>query len=320
MNLIGRWKAGIKIGPKDWKEKLERSRAQYTEVWYRVGAESHYLDMFRFLADHAVQAGLHYWGTIEINDRSYMSNLAYPDPQVQEQTISSMKTCIDTAAKHQARYVNVHMGNRAVFELQLTPDHTNFSRSNFQIIDLEEAYATMVKNTQILHAYAKNKGVMFIVESIPSKNPNKQPGDTGSGRLTPIEAYALDSTLLEKLAKDTGVAIAHDLGHTGAEIETDSAETLWQHLLRRTKALAPYVKLIHMNTLGPPWNGTDSHNGILPEDFAMGVVPQPNQLRELLEIFRDREDVWIVNEPNDKHEENLIALEAFRISSSQLPL
>jgi hypothetical protein len=59
------------------------------------------------------------------------------------------------------------------------------------------------------------------------------------------------------------------------------------------------VGLIHVTTNVPPFNGTDSHNGILVKDFKWGAVPNKTQLIKLLFLFKNR-PIWLIPEPRTK--------------------
>src|SRR5262245_52049191 len=110
------WHPGIKIGPKDWREKLEKTQAQYCEVWYRVDWEERYKEMFEYLKDHNIHTGLHFWGVLE---NGIMPNLAYPDEKIWKPSFELMKKNIDIAAQHHFRYINIHVGNASLEKMDL---------------------------------------------------------------------------------------------------------------------------------------------------------------------------------------------------------
>jgi hypothetical protein len=58
-----------------------------------------------------------------------------------------------------------------------------------------------------------------------------------------------------------------------------------------------------------PFDGRDSHDGLTPEDFAQGVFPHREHVKELLSLFANREDVYAVPEPQiEKTRENFLEL------------
>lgn len=104
--------------------------------------------------------------------------------------------------------------------------------------------------------------------------------------------------MLSQLA-DHGQLMANDFGHTAANIAGSNQDLMWPGLSQYTQILAPKTKLLHINTVGPPFNGTDSHHGILAEDWQHGAFPNEDQLKSLLTLFKGRDDVWAVPEPQD---------------------
>ncbi len=305
------WKPGIKIGPQDWREKLEKTRAQYCEVWYRVDWEERYEEMFRYLEDHSIHTGLHFWGVL---DGNVAPNLAYPDVNIWKPTLELVQNNIIIASQHKFDYVNIHVGNAALEHLDLDRHFLKIIENS--TVDPNSARQTLFEHAPKLHTFAKDHGVRLIIETVPSREPEHW--QTLEGRLYPHQNYALSNSVVEELGKQFGIAVCNDFTHTAAEGCTTAAnatidrEFLWQYLLARTQALAPYTKLIHCNTMSEPFNGTDSHDGITDEDFSHHVFPSKDQCKTLLSLFSNRDDVWVVNEPRDHHEENFFALQKMR--------
>ena len=61
-------------------------------------------------------------------------------------------------------------------------------------------------------------------------------------------------------------------------------------------SLAPYTRYVHLSTVVPPWNGTDSHNGFLPQDYAQGARPSRLETVAWLRLFDPQ--VWVIPEPS----------------------
>ncbi len=292
---------GIKIGPEiNWKDKLETSQAKYCEVWYRVDWESSYEDMFAYLVKNQIQTGLHYWAMI---DEKYMPNLAYPDQSIWRPTLETMKQSIDTAAKHGFQYVNIHIGNYALLALNL--DEHAHGCVTYSEIDPALAARTFEEHVQTLHAYANKQHIQLLVENIPPYN-SMQEGHHDKV----VQAYALNSHVLEDIAKRVGLHVNLDLGHMMAESPHQTAEGLSAYLFERALACKPLITLIHANTISEPFTGTDSHDGITDNDFAHHVVPTKERFIELMKLFVPQQNVWIVNEPERDHVENYQALVA----------
>ncbi|HZZ98874.1 MAG TPA: hypothetical protein VFG51_02995, partial [Candidatus Saccharimonadia bacterium] len=272
------------------------------ELWYRVDWESRYSELFEYISAHDIAAGLHFWGLL---DGGLQPNIAYPDEKIWKPTVALMRQNIDVAAKHRTNYVNIHVGNNAIDAMNL--DEHWLRTIPDSIVEMARSEETAEKNIVELDAYAKNLGVRLIVETIPSHEAEHWDDDTG--RLHPHDGHALSNQFLERLGREHGILINNDISHTSSELVTDDRDALWKYLLERTTALAPTTALVHCNTLLPPFNGTDSHNGILDDDFAQNVLPSREQLRELLHVLAAAEhDIWIINEPKQKHIENYRAL------------
>ncbi len=132
--------------------------------------------------------------------------------------------------------------------------------------------------------------------------------DLAKGRLRAQNMENVPVVTVEKLAKKR-FFVCNDFCHTAMDVISDDREFLFSELLAKTKRLAAQTRLIHVNTMLPPFNGTDAHLGILEEDFANRVFPSREQLVELLKVFTKRDDVWAIPEPFAKHVENSRALE-----------
>ncbi len=72
-----------------------------------------------------------------------------------------------------------------------------------------------------------------------------------------------------------------------------------------TQLLAPMTRLIHIGFVMPPYNGTDNHDQLdNPILNTSAAVPNKNQLIELLKLFPNRSDIWILAEPSQHHAKN----------------
>jgi hypothetical protein len=116
--------------------------------------------------------------------------------------------------------------------------------------------------------------------------------------------------LMKKLVKE-GITIANDFIHTAMAPDYKwpvSREEMWRVLFDFTEETAESTDLLHVNTLLPPYNGTDSHDGITDGDFKRRVFPNRDQLKRLLSLFKDRDDVYLIPEPKENMRENHLAL------------
>lgn len=295
---------GLKVGPIDWKNRLEKSGARYCEVWYNALEPDKYANLFQHLSQNQIHTGLHFWGAI---DQIWEPNVAYPGSTL-EKTLNLIKGTIDTAATHSFEYVNIHCGNRRLIKVNLIeqcflPDKTS------RELTLEEAESIQTQSLHELNTYAQSKHVLFLVETIPAKTPTVGFTNHPNARLEVTSQYSLPVTSVIRRAQQDGISITNDFCHTFGDEFDQPIDKLWQSLWNKTLALAPQTRLLHVNTVVPPYNGTDSHHGITAADFKLpGIFPTRQKFIELLGLFKSRNDVWAINEPSNHHVENYQSL------------
>lgn len=292
--------AGIKIGLEDYKEKIPLTRAKFAEVYFRFDKSELYPDLFLTLKQKGLAAGLHYWGTVRNN---FLYNLAHPNKEIRQETLAQIKQTIEIACCYKLKYVNVHPGNYRLVKINLN-QHT-FEDGGYAV-DKKIGWEILLENIKILHRYALERNVLFLVETVPKYY--SPVWYSLRSRLKPLDLADPDVKTLIDIA-NKGFFVANDLGHTLANEVSDNRSYLFKKLKERTVLLAKQTKLIHINTVNPPFNGTDTHNGILESDFQAGVLPTKSQLKEILSLFKNRNDVFLIPEPLEKHEENFLVLQ-----------
>lgn len=294
---------GLKVGPTDWRNRLEASGAQYCEVWYHAQEPKKYEKLFKYLQKHQIATGLHFWGTI---DEKWEPNIAYPGPTL-EKTLSLIKTTIDVANAHHFHYINIHCGNRKLINVDLVKQHFVPDEKSPEI-PLDQAESIQRQSLNQLNVYAQKQKVLFLVETVPANVPTRS-FHTPNARLQAVDQYTLPVATLIRRAQLDGIHITNDFCHTFADEFDKPLDGLWQALWKKSVALAPSTKLIHINTIIPPYNGTDTHNGITQTDFKLpGVFPDKEKLKQLLKLFKARNDVWAIGEPSTDHVGNYQAL------------
>jgi sugar phosphate isomerase/epimerase len=290
-------KLGIKVAPGNaWKRNVEVTRPQMVEIWYNAGKPADYDQMFAYLSARDIDIGLHYWGAIPNN---ILTNISYPDPSVTKPSLELMYATIDVAAAHRCVYVNVH------------PDLYSLLHVNFDTMDIRVASKPANPNTAKklftkhitdLSRYAKSRGVILTVETVPMRDtPTWRPD---RNRHEVIDTHQMQIDLLTDLAR-RGVAIANDTGHTACNLISNNREAIWRFLYTMTRTLAPVTRLIHLGFIVPPYNGVDFHdslnNPVLNSDDA---IPNKTEMIKLLKIFANRDDVYILVEPKTDHVKN----------------
>ncbi len=283
---------GIKVGPdKQSFLDLALTRAPFAEVWFNVNRADDYNELFAELVRRKIQVGLHFWGALPDGT---CTNIAYPDNAVLIQSLAMMKQTIDIAAQNGFQYVNIHPGSRAIVAVDLLKV---LFRLKSKPVDLAVSQALCIENSLDLHTYATRKGIIFTVETVPNRITN-------DSRQNPVNIFELPMSVIEELAgKD--VSIANDFGHTAATIITENPNSIWHHLKHITTSLSQHTGLIHLGYTVPPYNGTDFHDHIDNTLFQTNqAIPNMHQTIDLLKLFRNRNDVWVLVEPNGRHKEN----------------
>ena len=294
--------AGIKIGPRNWKEILSSYSPSCCEVWFRADRVSLYEAMFSELRERCIPTGLHFWGILP---GGIQPNFAFPDEDVRKPSLALVKACIDVASEHDFTYVNIHPGSYRLSRVNL--DRLFMRPIQGRETTPDAGNLVLAENMQELSEYAQKCGVLFLVETIPAREPMHF-RDLTSGRRRSQDMRNVPVSELVKLTQQ-GFFVCNDFCHTTMDIISDDREFLFRELFRKTKRLAPQTKLVHLNTLPPPFNGTDGHLGIRRQDFTEDVFPTREQIKQLLSLFVDRDDVWVIPEPFSDHVDNTTALE-----------
>lgn len=293
---------GIKVGPKTYKKIFRDYSPLCCEVWFRADWVDQYQEMFSYLQKHNIRSGLHFWGILP---GEIMPNFAFPDPLVRKPSLRLVKQTIDVASEHNFSYVNIHPGSFRLSRVNL--DRLFFRPVKGRETSPEESYEILLENVEDLHAYARKRGVLFFVETLPAKEPMHW-RDLLKGRLRTQEMLNVPVSQLELLA-EKDFFICNDFCHTAMDVVSDDRDLLFDELFEKTKRLASQTKLIHVSTVPPPFNGTDGHLGILRQDFKRDSFPTREQMKQLLALFAGRDDVWVIPEPFSHHVENSRALE-----------
>ena len=296
---------GFKTGPKNFPEGQAIATdlgARMCEIWFNVNKHEEYTDIIAWLQKEGVAMGLHHWGVI---DGTIKTNLATQDSHIRNTTIEQIKKTIDIGSVIGCVYVNVHPGAQAIETINFT-DWEQKMLPN-AITPADTAKNLLLSAAQELGAYAQEKGVLLTIESITAREASRETNredayDPGNTPLSTLEALGAQGNFL-----------ANDISHTGthALVEEASPEAAWEKVLDFSKRTAAQTKLLHLNIITPPYNGTDSHDGITDADFAQETFPNKEQTREFLRLFQNRNDVYAVLEPKEDPGKNYLALKAF---------
>lgn len=254
-----------------------------------------------------MQVGLHFWG--QVADGTW-TNICHDDTALVCESMALMKETIDIAARNSFQYVNIHPSNRAKCRI-------DFEKHSIQAYTdpLPEALCERIftENALVLHEYAKQKNVVFIIETAPHREVDDWTDTKHRNRTH--EIFTLDTRVLIELAKQ-GVWIANDFGHTGCAVISDDRRAVCDYLFTTTNTLAPQTRLIHLGFIVPPYSGTDFHDQLYNPIFDTdAAVPNKQEIKQLLQLFSKRNDIWILAEPNGNHPQNYeLAKELIRLN------
>jgi hypothetical protein len=153
-----------------------------------------------------------------------------------------------------------------------------------------------------LTLYAKQKNVLLTVETTPIRLPIGSVHDTGNRRqVQDVAEYSYCDLPLSML----NFALANDFGHTAANYISEDPKPVWDFLFQKTIAYAPKTRLLHLGYIVPPYNGSDFHDQLDNPLFdSVQAIPNKNQIMELMKLFKNRDDVYALAEPNGQHPKN----------------
>lgn len=283
-------KVGVKVGLHGWREILLKTQVRYCEVWYRVDWQEKYTPLFKFFKKNKIAFGLHFWAQVQ---GKYYPNLLYLKGDIAEETFKLIKKTLEVASNWQATYINFHPESYRLNHLDLGNSKIKTLNPE-EPIDKEKSFKQLLFYLKKIKRYGEEKGVIPFIETVPKYGVSDFK-NIKVGRLNPQKAEGLETEKFFKLAR-LGFPICFDIGHTIGQCITDDRDKLFAYLLKAAKKMRPAVGLVHVTTTIPPFNGTDSHNGVLAKDFKRGVLPSKIQLIKLLSLINKR-DIWLIPEP-----------------------
>lgn len=294
---------GIKVGPVTWRQTLKLVKPSFVEIWFRLDWREKYQPLFNYLQKNQIKFGLHYWATI---DNHYFPCLLYLGKGIAKKTYQTICQTIDIATKVGASYVNFHPESYRLCALDLDRSTIKVINAN-EPIDREKSFNQLLNYLNKINQYAKSHRVTAFIETVSKYTPADF-GNMQEGRMKIQKSEGLETEKFVKLAQ-LGYPICLDIGHTLGQIITEDKTKLFNYLLQAARRLRSTIGLIHVTTNLSPFNGVDSHNGILPEDFAKGVVPSKQQLIKILSLFKDKNIILIPEPKANKMVANYLALQ-----------
>ncbi len=289
-------KLGIKIGLKsNWKSDLLATRPDFCEIWFDSRKISLYEPIFKFVREIGCQVGLHFWGALPDGT---LTNLAYPDKEILNASRTLVKKTIETAAKYDALYVNIHPGGTLLTRV-------DFERQQFlpytKLLSYDTTLNILRQSLEELSSFASVQGILFCVESVPYLALG-HPWHGKSGRYNPVNIGEIPITELKRLLPMENVYFANDFGHTCANLTIPDREIIKSWLFRTTLEFAQNTKLIHVSYIVPPYNGTDYHGSLYFDEFkTQAALPNYSEMLELLKVFKNRSDIHALVEPESDH-------------------
>lgn len=291
---------GIKVGPqKQSFLDLERTNAPFAEVWFDVNRADRYTELFDAMKRRNMQVGLHFWGALADGT---MANIAYPNTELINDSVALVQKTIDIAARENFQYVNMHPGCAANVAIELT---MGANRVLSEPMSMEQATEIFLSYAMQLNDYAVSRGIVLTFETVPIRCLDEW--FTGLSRDDDNHVQNIYELPAEAIvaAAQKGLWVANDFGHTGANVITENPKVIWTYLKKVTQQLVSKTRLVHLNITVPPYNGTDAHddldNPFMETDQG---VPNRAQMIELLQLFKNRHDVWVLVEPKSDHVKN----------------
>jgi sugar phosphate isomerase/epimerase len=283
---------GIKVGPDDWQFKLAdprepiRLHIAHAEVYLDLVRLDAYEPLFCWLSAGQMSSGLH---ASTMLSGGVMPNLGSADPEVRAASAALLERTVDVAAKEGMAHVVVHPGSCRDWGIRGGRTFCTGTPATPQKRDHHVTDAVLR-----LADYAAARGVALLAENMPAYDfAAYDPID----REHHIDVGFVPYLVLVQLG-ERGVGLCVDVGHLYAEMSAQAPGIdPTPQVMAVTRALVPYARLLHLSTVAPPWNGTDSHNGFLDADDALGAIPMRAQLLPWLHLFAGR-DICAVPEPD----------------------
>ncbi|MFC1710997.1 TIM barrel protein [Patescibacteria group bacterium] len=294
-------KAGIKVGPRDWQQVLLKVKPECLEVWFRLDWKKKYTPMFNYLNKNKIPYGLHFWAMI---DGKYFPDMLSLDKDIAKKTFTLIKKTIDIASLHKATYINFHPESYRTNLLDLERS-TIKTLNPKQKLNKEKSFNQLLTYLEKIRRYAKKRNIIPFIETVPKFMPSDFK-NIKKGRLKAQKSEGMETEKFISLSK-LKYPICLDIGHTLGQFITNDKDKLFNYLYNSAKKMLTSIGLMHITTNRPPFNGTDSHNGILEKDFKQGVVPNKKQLIKLLTLFKDT-NTWLIPEPHENMIENHLEL------------
>jgi sugar phosphate isomerase/epimerase len=271
---------GIKVGPDRWRDKLEDPRVpirllvERAEVYFDLARLDAYGPLFSWLRERGMRGGLHASTTLA---GGLMPNLGSADAVVRAASASLLRRTIDVAAEAGMRHVVVHPGSCRDWGIRGGRTYCRGAPATPGERDRQ-----IIDGVLRLAAYAAEQDVALLAENMPAYDfASYDPVD----RVHVVDVGFVPYRLLAGLG-ERGVGLCVDVGHLYGEMSAQRPGVdPTPQVMAATRALAPYARLVHLSTVVPPWNGTDSHNGFLDEDYALGAIPTRAQLLGWLGLF-----------------------------------
>lgn len=294
---------GIKVGPHHWQEKLAGPpQVAHAEVYFDLARLEAYAPLFSWLKERGMEAGLH---ASSVLPDGLMPNLGSADGKVRAGSAALLRRTIEVAAEAGMVHVVVHPGSCRDWGIR---DGRTYMRGEPARPEARDRAIT--EALLRLDGYAAERGVTLLAENMPGYDFFAyDPPD----RVHVIDVGFVPYHLLAALGA-RGVRLCVDVGHLYAEMSARAPGVdPTPQVMAATRALAPYAQLVHLSTVVPPWNGTDSHNGFLEADYALGAIPIRGQLLAWLALF-EGDRLCAVPEPDggaDVHLDNVRVLRAW---------
>lgn len=296
-------KLGIKVGLKShWKADLIATRPDFCEIWFDSRNIEKYDDLFAYLKKEAIPAGIHFWGA---TPDGTLANLAYPDDTILHTSRELVRKTIEAAAKQQVIYVNLHPCGKLL-------SRVDFDKETFtpytEAVAIPSALTILEESLRELTRYAYNQAVSLTLESTALLALGS-PWTGKFGRMKPTNIGEFTVSEIELLLRMPKLYFANDFGHSGSNIATSERDEVKRLIFNIARRLASQTKLLHVSYIIPPYNGTDYHGCLYYDEFSTpDAVPNRDEMKQLLKLFNDRDDVYALVEPETDHVRNFQTL------------
>lgn len=287
---------GLKVGPKDWREKFEKlgEMPSFVEVYFKTDFIKDYQDLFKYLKQNSIKTRLHLWAVI---NNAYFPSIAVDDASFIKKSLDLIFKNIQIAQENNFQAVVFHVGqNRQIKFDFLTKEYQPIGQSASK-----NRYESNILNSmkKIIDFGAKLNVLPLVENECYAQLSSWDKGKKKSSLTQEFVGNDIEPEIFIKIGQ-LGQNICLDIAHLSTwcdRIKPKTRQKRFGELLRLVKLISPGVRGLHAGSILPPYR-TDSDSAFMPDELKEGAFPNIEEFTEILRIFQKLpQEIMIVGEP-----------------------